>query len=507
MSNAGGDYVTPHAQHASMLADLSLADESFLDQALALSYGDENSGGVDMTTDASPMLKAREIAVVTPTGPPSDEEFTISTSRTLFCGPKTPPQTTPSGSPIVHDGSQSVTSPVNPPTAAADAQEKTASPSTVSQSISSEDDRKKRHNENERRRTNALKTRILNMRGELAALETQRERLKEKGAQMLAANSSDTAEKNHKFLEIVASIDRLRSEQTLLKKQLQQWDMQNSTYQTTLSELNRSNSVKLLTDDHASQRQQHSVNSAHIGGDPDEEDVESAIYADDAPIFQKVLFSRPMSRDDAIACVRSSFDEIMAFRDQKDFESIGGQVLGWRDKRILDRMSLQFMLAQKFDAVLSQELVYKTWHLLTTQHLYRRIQPRTAELKLLQRVDNDIVIVRLSVRSGSTDQVHQSILLISRARIDGGYLITYRSIPLSEGKRAFAESEGTYVSIFNWFMFLDAYSETGAGCEVTFGGKVKNRSADYLQYLMMEVVAGVVRWQTAVGHSKLRLTN
>uniref|UniRef100_K3WNU5 START domain-containing protein n=1 Tax=Globisporangium ultimum (strain ATCC 200006 / CBS 805.95 / DAOM BR144) TaxID=431595 RepID=K3WNU5_GLOUD len=503
MSNAGGgDLATPHAQHADMLVDLSLADENFLDQALSLSYGDENSGG-DMTTDASLVLKARDTAAATPTGPPSDEEFTISTSRTLFCGPKTPTQTAPSPG---HDGNQSAAvSPVNPPLAV-DAQGKTTSPSTAPQSISSEDDRKKRHNENERRRTNALKTRILNMRGELAALETQRERLKEKGAQMLAANSSETAEKNHKFLEIVASIDRLRSEQTLLKKQLQQWDMQNSTYQTTLSELNRSNSVKLLTDSGAAQQQQH---TAHISGDEDEENVESAIYADDAPIFQKVLFSRPMARDDAIACVRSSFDEIMAFRNQKDFESIGGQVLGWRDKRILDSTSLQFMLAQKFDAVLPQELVYKTWHLLTTQHLYRRIQPRTAELKLLQRVDNDIVIVRLSVRSGSTDQVHQSILLISRARIDGGYLITYRSIPLSEGKRAFAESEGTYVSIFNWFMFLDAYSETGAGCccEVTFGGKVKNRSADYLRYLMMEVVAGVVRWQTAVGHSKLRLTN
>jgi len=30
---------------------------------------------------------------------------------------------------------------------------------------------------------------------------------------------------------------------------------------------------------------------------------------------------------------------------------------------------------------------------------------------------------------------------------------------------------------------------------------------EYLRYLVMEVVAGVVRWQTAVGQNKFRLTH
>lgn len=370
-----------------------------------------------------------------------------------------------------------------------------------------EDDRRKRHNANERKRTNALKSRIFDMRDELTMLEKQRERLQEKGAALIATKSSESEtgiETNKNFMKIVATIDRLRSEKAALKKQVQQWDMQNSTYQTIVTEFEGDTKRLKRLENGGSQPQ--SRGNDKVSEEEEDGEIDAAMNSEDAPIFQKILFPAPMPKKEAMQCVGSSYQEIMAFRNQNDFESLSGEVLGWRDRRILDQHSLQFMLAQHFESVLSQELVYKTWNLLTVQHLYQRIQPRTTELKILQRVSPDCVIVRLSVGSG--EQQHHTILLIARGHIDGGYLITYRSIPLSEGKQGFAETEGTYVSIFNWFMFLDSANKSGTpGCEVVFGGKVKNRSAEYLRYLMMEVVAGVVRWQTAVGHSKLRLMN
>ncbi|TYZ60106.1 hypothetical protein PybrP1_010052 [[Pythium] brassicae (nom. inval.)] len=346
-----------------------------------------------------------------------------------------------------------------------------------------DDARRKRHNANERRRTNALKSRLLIMREELAELEAHR-------AALAAAQGSD------RFLQVVATIDRLRGEHAQLHARLRQWDMLNSTYQTIVSEFG---GALPAPDGAASAAASEPPGSEDDSGDP--------LSDENAPIVQRVLFDAPMPLADALECVRRSYDEIAEFRSQQQFESLGGEVFGWRDKRLLDAQSLQFMLAQTFDAVLSQELVYKTWHLLTTLRLYRRIQPATAALRVLQRVTDDCVIARLSVGRGA--QQHQTILLIARGRIDGGFLITYRSIPLSDAKQRFAETEGTYVNIFNWFMFLDTVSSSsrdGPACEVIFGGKVKNRSAEYLRYLMMEVVAGVVRWQTAVGHSKFRLT-
>ncbi|CAI5726944.1 unnamed protein product [Peronospora destructor] len=137
--------------------------------------------------------------------------------------------------------------------------------------------------------------------------------------------------------------------------------------------------------------------------------------------------------------------------------------MGWRDKRILNARSLRYMLSQQFEYVPLSELVSRRCNLLTDLKLYRHMQPRTWHWELLQHVTEDCVIVRLSVSNGN--KVHHSILLIARGRIDRGYLITYRN-----------------------------FSEGIPACEVTFGGGVENQSMEYLRYLMMEVVAGVVRY-------------
>ncbi|GAB9472007.1 hypothetical protein Gpo141_00009199 [Globisporangium polare] len=485
-----------HEPAFNMLVDLSLVSDSFLDfddhdafelQSLDVTMLPSSSATSSYSASgnsSSSASKGQTFASATPKSS-NDQNFTISASADprantdyakVFPTAATSKDLTQAGAGIVSTAS--------PPTEPAPAP------------ASTEEDRRKR--------TNALKTRILDMRDELSALEKQRERLQEKGAAILATRSSESnaaIETNKDFMEIMGTIDHLRSEKAALKKQIQQWDMQNSTYQTIVTEF-KGETKRLKRLEAGIQPQ----NEGNIVSDEEKEEIDAAMYSEDAPIFQKILFPRPMTREEALQCVGSSCKEIMAFREQKDFESLGGEVLGWRDKRILDQHSLQFMLAQHFASVLPQELVWKTWDLLTVKDMYQRIQPRTTELKILQRVTADCVIVRLSVDSG--EQQHHTILLIARGQIDGGYLITYRSIPLSEGKQRFAESEGTYVSIFNWFMFLDKTNRDGApGCEVIFGGKVKNRSAEYLRYLMMEVVAGVVRWQTAVGYSKLRLMN
>ncbi|RLN80679.1 hypothetical protein BBJ28_00014418 [Nothophytophthora sp. Chile5] len=357
--------------------------------------------------------------------------------------------------------------------------------------VVNDDQRRSRHNANERRRTNALKTRILQLREEMEALERQRTRLQ-------SETGIVTPTHNRAFLDTVALIDQLREQKLELRKKLQQYDMQNSTYQTIVSEFGAQSE--------GSSPSGNSDSTLYDGkGIKDASGDEEKLLS--APIFQRVLFRRPMSMEAAMACVKESYEAIMAFRSEHDFESLNREVLGWCDKRILNDSSLRFMLSQHFEYVPAAELVYKTWNLLTDLKLYRHMQPRTTALEILQRVTEDCVIVRLSV-SGNGDQVHHSILLIARGRIDGGFLITYRSIPLSEGQRQFATTESNYVHLFNWYMFLEKYTSAGIpACEVTFGGSVQNQSAEYLRYLMMEVVAGVVRWQTAVGHSKFRLTN
>ena len=317
------------------------------------------------------------------------------------------------------------------------------------------------------------------MREEVEALERQRWRLKQ-----------EPVTENPALLDTIALIDQLRQEQQELYEKMRTYDMQNSTYQTIVSEYKANASSSEVADGHC--------NTEVLDLNEDK--------LTETPIFLRVLFRRPLSLDVVMTCVKESYESIMAFRAERDFESLDTEVLGWSDKRILNTRSLRYMLSQQFEYVPPSELVYKTWNLLTDLKLYRHMQPRTVALELLQRVTEDCVIVRLSVSNGN--KVHHSILLIARGRIDSGYLITYRSIPLSEGQRQFASTESNYVNLFNWYMFLEKVTSEGIpACEVTFGGGVENQSMEYLRYLMMEVVAGVVRWQTAVGHNKFRLTS
>ncbi|CAH0515695.1 unnamed protein product [Peronospora belbahrii] len=349
---------------------------------------------------------------------------------------------------------------------------------TLRPSVLKEEQRRSKHNASERRRTNALKTRIKEMREEMKALERQRLRLKR-----------ESFLQNPALLDTITLIDQLRQEQQELHMKVRAYDMQNSTYQTIVSEYRADLAFSGVAD-------------VHYETENTDSDKERLT---EAPIFQRVLFRRPLSLEVVMACVKESYEAIMAVHAERVFESLDTEVLGWSDKRILNDGSLRFMLSQRFEYVTSSELVYKTWNLLTDLKLYRNMQPRTVALELLQRVTEDCVIVRLSVSNG--DKVHHSILLIARGRIDGGYLITYRSIPLSEGQRQFVSTESSYVNLFNWYMFLEKMTPAGIpACEVTFGGGVENQSIEYLRYLMMEVVAGVVRWQTAVGHNKFRLT-
>uniref|UniRef100_M4C6C1 START domain-containing protein n=1 Tax=Hyaloperonospora arabidopsidis (strain Emoy2) TaxID=559515 RepID=M4C6C1_HYAAE len=299
--------------------------------------------------------------------------------------------------------------------------------------------------------------RLLHMREEMEELERQRSRL----------NKKNSILQNSVLMDTMTLIDELRQEQQELYKKLRVCDLQNSTYQTIVAECGANSSAFGIVDVQ------------------DDVSVHTELNNDrlvQAPIFQRVLFRRPLPLDVVMACVKESYESIMAFRAERDFESLDTEVLGWQDKRLLNLKSLRFMLSQQFECVPPSELVYKTWNMLTDVDLYRYMQPRTVALELLQRVTEDCVIVRLSVSNGDT--VHHSILLIARGRIDGGYLITYRSIPLSVGQQQFAAMESTYVHLSNWYMFLEKVTPTGvSACEVTFGGTVENQSIEYLRML------------------------
>jgi hypothetical protein len=93
--------------------------------------------------------------------------------------------------------------------------------------------------------------------------------------------------------------------------------------------------------------------------------------------------------------------------------------------------------------------------------------------------------------------------VLARGQIDGGYLVSMRSVPLTPGQKAFAAGEESYLPVLAWFMLLDKFDEYAQPvCEVVVGASTQHKSERVLHRMATEFVAGAVRWQEAVGQSK-----
>ncbi|KAL4102802.1 hypothetical protein PRIC1_006544 [Phytophthora ramorum] len=402
--------------------------------------------------------------------------------------------------------------------------------------------RRERHNANERRRTNAAKDRVRDMRDTVAALARQRVELSAQRDANAAAKEilphrravEDVVPRERvdgelglripgstTYLDLVKSVDELRNEKRYLEEQLDQLDSQNSALQAVQAELiidatsslTASAAKKSLKRKRAENVDPNS-DSKRVALEAGEIDIPAGGYCvetEAVPSYLKVLFPEPMTSDAAFNWVKDSYGDIMALKtQQKPEDATAASVLGWReDKREVtkvegpgDESSLELMMTQDFPGIVSGELVFNTWNLLTVLEAFQKLFPLTKDLAVLQTINDDCVVVRVGIASSRDAPVVHSIMVLARGQIDGGYLVSMRSVPLSTGQKAFAAEE-SYLPVLCWFMLLDKYDEYAQPvCEVVVGASTQHKSERVLQQLATELVAGVVRWQEAVGQSK-----
>ncbi|CAH0474784.1 unnamed protein product [Peronospora belbahrii] len=403
--------------------------------------------------------------------------------------------------------------------------------------------RRERHNANERRRTNAAKGRVRDMRDKVMTLGRQRAKL----TAQRDTNASANEVLHHRrpietvvprecvegynipgsstYLDLIKFADELREEKRYLEDQLDQLDLQNSALQAVQTELlidataslTAGRATRILkrkrvevdeTIDTGSDRKRMALESCEI-------DIPTGGYCietESVPSYLNVLFSEPMTSDAAFNWVKDSYGDIMALKSQqKPVDTAATTVLGWReDKREVtkaresdDEHSLKLMLTQDFVGISSGELVFSTWNLLTMLQSFQKLFPLTKDLAILQTINDDCVVVRVGIAPSHDAPVMHSIVVLARGQIDGGYLVSMRSIPLSAGEKTFAAHEGTYLPVLAWFMLLDKYDELAQPmCEVIVGASTQHKSDSVLHRLATEFVTGLVRWQDTVTQSK-----
>lgn len=410
--------------------------------------------------------------------------------------------------------------------------------------------RRERHNANERRRTNAAKDRVKGMRDEVESLEARREQLATSGdvSHLRAVEEMvDEAARQGQlgdhipgavtYLDLVKTVDHLRDEKRYLEDQLDVLDSQNSVLQAMQCELTLSGDVvaslkRKREDEVADESSKRAKSSSPKNAkkddvkkedevvkaeeqpedNEDEEEEEGELIAhprggycaetEAVPAYLCALFPSPMSSAAAFDWVKQSYAEIMAQHAARHevAPTEDSSFFGWEAHRLEASKSLEYLLSTSLAGVASSDLVFRSWRQLSTLEGFRSLFPSAKDLAVLQTVNDDCLVLRVGWTSSADGKDCQSLVVLARGQIDGGYLISARSIPLSAGKRAFAreEGEGRFVELLGWLMLMDSVD----GCEATLGGRMEalGESKTALATAMRSaIVAGAVRWQQAVG--------
>ena len=150
-------------------------------------------------------------------------------------------------------------------------------------------------------------------------------------------------------------------------------------------------------------------------------------------LTRHVLFE-PLSQRECSQIARRAYHEFLAFRFP------GGpccwhHLLGWKHRKQLEASSLKFFFAKEFACQsTAQMLQQKSWELFTrVERLQALYTHQLSELELLQRVNDDMIIVRMDRQPdhqgpGEVLAVEHMLALIFRARVKDGYMIGFRSL-------------------------------------------------------------------------------
>uniref|UniRef100_M4BPM4 Uncharacterized protein n=1 Tax=Hyaloperonospora arabidopsidis (strain Emoy2) TaxID=559515 RepID=M4BPM4_HYAAE len=406
--------------------------------------------------------------------------------------------------------------------------------------------RRERHNANERRRTNAAKGRVREMRESVDALLSRRseltglrdaeaivdEVLPHRRCVNTVVSEDDSSDLSFSipgsstYLDLVKAVDELRNEKRYLEEQLDQLDSQNSALQAVQTELviDGSESPTIVKAEKSRKRKRVEADDALSDSTPSVSKQSKmdtltggyCVETEAVPSYLKVLFPKPMTCDAAFNWVKDSYSDIMKLKSQQKQDltdaTAESSVLGWReDKREVhkvegaeDRYALELMLTQDLPGIVSGDLVFNTWKLLTTLENFQKLFPLTKDLVVLQTINDDCVVVRVGIAPAHDAPIVHSIVVLARGQIDGGYLVSMRSVPMSLGQKAFAAQEEGYLPVLAWFMLLDKYDDEYVQpvCEVIVGTSSQHNSKRVLHGFATELVAAVVRWQDAVGQKE-----
>jgi hypothetical protein len=220
---------------------------------------------------------------------------------------------------------------------------------------------------------------------------------------------------------------------------------------------------------------------------------------------------RPMEEAMCLRIMRDSFLEIEAFSSSEDFVSSGLEICGWREKRKLVGNNVNFMFHKRFNKDCSEDLAARSWEMRAVQDQVTRYFGHSLEVQVevLQRFENDVVVVRRKIKHTVDGWVHHTIYLLFRTKTPDGHLVCIRDmnpedagdLDIMSGANAAPSQCVIWSKAFIWWKFTTLPEMEGQrirGFEVEYGGSLGSATQADAAFWMREVLVLALRWENLV---------
>ncbi|GLD94785.1 hypothetical protein PINS_up003409 [Pythium insidiosum] len=241
------------------------------------------------------------------------------------------------------------------------------------------------------------------------------------------------------------------------------------------------------------------------------------------PLDQLAFYFNRLTDSDIAPIIAVARDDILRFTNSSDKLSFEASVFGWVDYRKVQGNELKFALEKKFTGTPTILLLERTWSILSSpERCAKLFNPAVrADMYLLQRINNDTVLIYRSVETESVDLALKTIYILTRIQVPEGYMIFFRSIDpelinfdekgvntvLEEMQQDLqslqldgtsvrpTKKPSTWVDMYTWILFIE---EGPVTCRFQFGGSTMSN------VWLKEVLFIALRWETmTVGPQRL----
>lgn len=204
------------------------------------------------------------------------------------------------------------------------------------------------------------------------------------------------------------------------------------------------------------------------------------------------------------------------------------KTMGWaQHQRITPEGCVQFNFTKRIHSIGAAALVDKSWAMYCDFELYHGIYASVQKLEILQRINEDTLLIRRDLQEGPSAPIFRTIFLLFRIKLDNGYLICFRSHnpPMYATDDDADDANVQWMDMFYWLMITDppttaeshhddsdddafanpwataaaasCDNDHGVGCDVTFGGNLLDyKSAQHAMRWKYQIAMALLRWES-----------